>query len=97
MLQNETIVDNYLEYLKWEEFQATRDAFPPARPIQDVLQQIKVSKVYEVLKKFPKGGNMHLHQSKYLSILLGSISEQGYLIKCTKAIRATLKDAIRFI
>lgn len=66
LTENETIVDNYLEYLKWKEFQATRDAFPPARPIQNVLQEIKSSKVYEVLKKFPKGGNMHLHQNHVL-------------------------------
>ena len=64
--QDETIVENYFEYLKWLEFKATRDAFPPARPVQDYLQQIKKSEVYKILKKFPKGGNMHVHQSMYI-------------------------------
>ena len=63
LFQDEVIVDNYMDYLKWEEFEETRENFPPARPIQDVMTQIKGSEVYRVLKQFPKGGNMHLHMS----------------------------------
>lgn len=66
MTKMETIVDNYLEYLKWAEFNTTKDAFPPSRPIELVLDQIKASKVYKILKKFPKGGNLHLHQNHIL-------------------------------
>ena len=54
---------NYLTYLKWKEFEATKDYFLPAKPIEKVVYKIKQSKVYSVLKKLPKGGNMHLHQS----------------------------------
>ena len=54
----------YLEYLKWQEFENTRGNFLPSKPIEKVVDQIKQSNVYRVLKKLPKGGNMHLHQSK---------------------------------
>ncbi|KAK3592689.1 hypothetical protein CHS0354_037825 [Potamilus streckersoni] len=65
--EDEEIVNNYLTYLKWQEFQNTRAAFIPSRPIQDYLNQIKASKVYEVLKKFPKGGSLHLHHNHVVS------------------------------
>lgn len=54
----------YLTYLKWKEFEATKSNFLPAKPIEKVVDKIKQSEVYTVLKKLPKGGNMHLHQSK---------------------------------
>ena len=57
-------MNNYLSYLKWKEFEATKGYFLPAKPIERVLDKIKQSNVYSVLKKLPKGGNMHLHQSK---------------------------------
>ena len=57
-------MNDYLTYLKWEEFEATKGYFLPAKPIERVVDKIKHSKVYSVLKKLPKGGNMHLHQSK---------------------------------
>jgi hypothetical protein len=62
LFQDEQIVNSYLEYLKWTEFKATRASFPPSQPLERVLTQVKQSKVYSVLKRFPKGGNMHLHQ-----------------------------------
>ena len=61
-------MNTYLEYLKWQEFEATRGYFLPAKPIEKVLDKIKQSDVYRVLKELPKGGNMHLHQSKKLSV-----------------------------
>jgi len=59
--QDEEIVKNYLQHLKRNEYERTKDKFLPAQPIRNVLDQIKASKVYTVLKKLPKGGNMHLH------------------------------------
>ncbi|CAC5402467.1 CECR1 [Mytilus coruscus] len=65
--ENEQIVYSYLEYLKWEEFSRTRDDFPPARPVKLHIADIKQSKIYKLLKKFPKGGNMHLHHNHVVS------------------------------
>ena len=71
-------MNTYLEYLKWQEFEATRGYFLPAKPIEKVLDKIKQSDVYRVLKKLPKGGNMHLHQSKKLEV---SFEFSSYIIK----------------
>ncbi|KAK3606695.1 hypothetical protein CHS0354_004672 [Potamilus streckersoni] len=65
--EDEEIVNDYLEYLKWQEFQKTRDAFIPSRPVQDYLAQIQTSEVFKVLKKFPKGGSLHLHHYHVVS------------------------------
>ncbi|XP_013410098.1 adenosine deaminase 2-A [Lingula anatina] len=64
---DEKIVDNYLEYLKWQEFIATEDKFLPSVGLEGVLDDIVNSKVFKTLKKFPKGGNMHLHENHILS------------------------------
>jgi len=64
--QDERIVDNYLEYQKREEFLRTESNFLPSRPIERVLPQILQSEVFRILKTLPKGGNMHLHQRKYI-------------------------------
>ena len=53
--------------LKWREFNATRNAFPPLRPVEEMMDQIQRSDIYRVLKMMPKGGNMHSHESKYNS------------------------------
>ncbi|WAR17117.1 AGSA-like protein [Mya arenaria] len=66
LTHDEKIVDNYLGFLKRQEFERTRHDFPPSRPIELVLPTIRESKVYSVLKKLPKGGNMHLHQGHIL-------------------------------
>ena len=76
LLQDEQIVKNYLDFLKWEVFNKTRNNFPPARPVKLNLDSVKRSNIYQILKRFPKGGNMHLHHSTYslcieLSILRG--------------------------
>ncbi|KAK3577097.1 hypothetical protein CHS0354_037127 [Potamilus streckersoni] len=83
--EDEEIVNNYMTYLKWQEFQKTREAFIPSRPIQDYMDQIQASKVYEVLKKFPKGGNLHLHHNHVVSksilldiILTSSLGDNLY-------------------
>ena len=58
-------MNHYLQYLKWGEFQKTKDTdFPPARPIEDMMENIMNSEVYRVLLNFPKGGNMHTHESR---------------------------------
>ncbi|KAL5012098.1 hypothetical protein ScPMuIL_010649 [Solemya velum] len=64
---DEEIVNAYMNYLKWEEFQRTRGRFLPAQPIQRVLKNITQSKVFDVLRKLPKGGNMHLHHNHVVS------------------------------
>jgi hypothetical protein len=54
-------------------YERTKDKFLPAQPIRNVLDQIKASKVYTVLKKLPKGGNMHLHHGMIeIKIVLSS-------------------------
>jgi hypothetical protein len=55
IFQDEEIVKNYLQHLKRNEYERTKDKFLPAQPIRNVLDQIKASKVYTVLKKLPKG------------------------------------------
>ncbi|KAK3592680.1 hypothetical protein CHS0354_037817 [Potamilus streckersoni] len=65
--EDEEIVNSYLAYLKWREFQSTKASFIPSRPIQEYLAEIQSSKVYEVLKKFPKGGSLHLHHNHVVS------------------------------
>ncbi|XP_013401030.1 adenosine deaminase 2 [Lingula anatina] len=67
LTDDEKIVDNYLEYLKWQEFMATKDRFPPSVGLESVLDHIVNSKVFKTLKTFPKGGNMHLHENHVLS------------------------------
>ncbi|XP_052765532.1 adenosine deaminase AGSA-like isoform X1 [Mya arenaria] len=66
LTNDEIIADNYLGFLKRQELERTRHDFPPSRPIELVLPTIRASKVYAVLKKLPKGGNMHLHQGHIL-------------------------------
>ncbi|CAC5390082.1 unnamed protein product [Mytilus coruscus] len=65
--EDEQIVYSYLEYLKWKEFERTRNDFPPARPLKLHIDDIKMSEVYMLLKKFPKGGNIHLHHNHVVS------------------------------
>ena len=36
--------------------------FPPARPIEEMLQYIQSTEVYNALKPLPKGGNLHSHE-----------------------------------
>ena len=62
------MVNNYLGYLKWEEFEKTYPVFPPSRPIEQQLNHILSSEVYRVLKKLPKGGDMHVHEGEIKSI-----------------------------
>lgn len=87
--EDEKIVGNYLEFLKWKEFEATRDNFLPSRPIKRVLPSIKKSNMYKVLKKLPKGGNMHLHhnhvlsKSKMLDIIMKSTVYEHLYVKTT--------------
>uniref|UniRef100_K1QNE3 KATNIP domain-containing protein n=1 Tax=Magallana gigas TaxID=29159 RepID=K1QNE3_MAGGI len=80
--EDEQIVQNYLEYLKWMEFQKTKDDFYPARPIKLHLSDIKASEIYRVLKKFPKGGNLHLHHNHVVSksTILDFIYKNPYLL-----------------
>ena len=63
--KDEIIVNQYLSFLKSEEFQRTKPAVPPSRPIEETLNDIlHNSTLYQALKKLPKGGNMHIHESK---------------------------------
>ncbi|CAD5112283.1 DgyrCDS1512 [Dimorphilus gyrociliatus] len=66
---DEKIVDNYLHFLKVNEFLKTSDSsvgFPPSRPIEEKLEDIKRSDVYKELINLPKGGNMHTHESFHI-------------------------------
>lgn len=87
--ENEQIVYNYLEYLKWKEFQRTRNDFPPARPLKLHIDDIKMSEVYKLLKKFPKGGNIHLHHNhvvtkqKMLELIFSSFLYDHLYVKAS--------------
>ena len=61
---------DYLQFLKWEEFMRTKHDFLPFLPIQDVMTNITSSYLYSVLKKLPKGGNMHTHESEFDNVLV---------------------------
>ena len=63
-VQDEKIVADYLQHLKWQEFQRTKNDFLPFLPIETILPNITSSYLYSVLRKLPKGGNMHTHESK---------------------------------
>lgn len=63
--QEEETVDHYLQYLKWREFTATKKTgFPPSRPLEETLSHIEGTEIYRALWNFPKGGNMHTHESR---------------------------------
>ena len=56
------VVDHYLRYLKWKEYKRTAPVFLPSRPIEETLENITTSYLYKVLKRLPKGGDMHTHE-----------------------------------
>ena len=60
------MVNQYLSYLKSDEFQKTKTVVPPSRPIEETLSYILNSDLYKALRKLPKGGNMHIHESMSL-------------------------------
>jgi hypothetical protein len=62
----ETVVGIYFEKLKNVEFQETWRKFIPSKPIEKQLEAMKRRKIYELLKKVPKGGNLHLHEDQVL-------------------------------
>jgi hypothetical protein len=51
----EKSVSIYFEKIKSDEFRKTSSFFYPSRPIEDVLDLIQGSSVYDLLKKVPKG------------------------------------------
>lgn len=64
--QDELIVDHYLQYLKWAEFIETKDTgFYASRPVEEVMDYVRHTRLYDVLRQLPKGGNMHSHESTY--------------------------------
>ena len=66
LFQDEELVNQYLGYLKWLEFNRTKPAVHPSRPVQEVLSDVVKSDLYEALRTMPKGGNMHIHEGTVL-------------------------------
>ncbi|CAH1784022.1 unnamed protein product [Owenia fusiformis] len=64
--EDETIVNHYMQFLKWQEYNYTRDTFVPLRPIEETYHHIIKTKLFATLKKLPKGGNMHIHEHHVL-------------------------------
>ena len=64
------IVDHYLRYLKWKEYKRTAPVFLPSRPIEETLENITTSYLYKVLKRLPKGGDIHTHEGMIKYCLL---------------------------
>jgi hypothetical protein len=65
-VKDDQVVDRYLQYLKWQQFTETKDTgFYPSRPIEEVLDDVTSTPLYDVLRQLPKGGNMHSHESVY--------------------------------
>ena len=65
LLQDEQIVDRYLQLLKKQEFSPTKKTgFPPSRPLKETLDTTVHSDVYRVLKMLSKGGLLHSHEGK---------------------------------
>ncbi|CAF1347994.1 unnamed protein product [Rotaria sordida] len=85
--KKEVIVNFYLEWIRTNEFIRTRTYFYPARPIETEIENITNNPLYQLLKLFPKGGNLHIHESQVLDrkLLLESIlnsEEDKYLYIC---------------
>ena len=36
--------------------------FPPSRPIEEMLQYIQSTEIYNALRTLPKGGTLHSHE-----------------------------------
>ncbi|ELU04955.1 hypothetical protein CAPTEDRAFT_218760 [Capitella teleta] len=67
--KEEAVVDHYLNYQKWVEFDSRRySGFPSMRPLDEELDNIKNSEVYRLLKSFPKGGILHSHEVYQVSL-----------------------------
>jgi adenosine deaminase CECR1 len=85
----ENLVSLYMEKMKVDEFRTTNKYFYPARPIETEMDVITQRPIYQLLKKIPKGGNIHMHQNqmldrrKLLEIILNS-TEYEYLYVCDK-------------
>ena len=62
----ERVVHFQLEALKQIEYSETSSRFYPSLPIEDVYKEIKMRPLYELLKKLPKGGNLHMHEPEML-------------------------------
>ena len=59
-------MDRYLQYLKWEEFEATKvSGFPPSRPIEETMDSVAKSAVFKTLYGLPKGAILHSHECAY--------------------------------
>jgi hypothetical protein len=96
--EKEQVVGIYFEKLKYAEFNETRKRFSPSKPIEKELKVIQKRKLYDVLKKVPKGGNLHLHEDQVLNrrILLEFIrdspEEFEMLHICDKLNKQTCKQ-----
>jgi adenosine deaminase-related growth factor len=85
--KKERIVNLYFEREKNLEFEHTKKSFYPSRPIENVIENILKNPLYELLKSFPKGGNLHVHESQmldrklFLSLIFES-AEYEFLYIC---------------
>jgi len=96
--EKEKLVSIYFEKLKQSEFDKTRKRFSPSKPIEKELEVIQQRKLYDLLKKLPKGGNLHLHEDQVLNrrVLLeyirDSSEEYEMLHICDKLNKPTCRE-----
>jgi adenosine deaminase CECR1 len=85
----ENQVNLYMEYQKRAELRNTSSYFYPSRPIESELEKIVQRPMFNMLKKLPKGGNLHMHETqmldrtKLLKFIL-ELPEYDYVHICDK-------------
>jgi hypothetical protein len=94
----EHLVSLYMEKMKQKEFNLTSAFFYPARPIESEVTAVTCRSLYKFLRKLPKGGNLHMHETqmldrtKLLEIVFAS-DEFEWLYICDKANDPACKTA----
>lgn len=88
--EKENLVNLYFEKQKIDEFRNTSTYFYPSRPLESELDQIVNRTLYKLLKKLPKGGNLHMHETQMLDRrkfleLVYQLPEYDYLYICDKS------------
>jgi hypothetical protein len=62
----EHLVSLYMEKAKLDEISQISGYFYPARPIETEIGALPYRPLYQLLRKLPKGGNLHMHESQML-------------------------------
>ena len=89
--EKEKVVGIYFEKLKADEFKRTGlSGFYALKPIETILDSLVNSDLYAQLKLFPKGGNLHMHESqmanrKNMLETIMANEEYDYLHICDKS------------